>query len=56
MEIINLENTKIIVGGGVNFSGAILNAIKSCISTIMDVGRTVGSAIRRINSGKLCSF
>ena len=56
MEDISLESTKMIIGGGINFSGAILNAIKSCVSTIMDVGRAVGSAIRRINSGKLCSF
>ena len=56
MREIDLENMMIIVGGGVSFSGAILNAIKGCISTIMDVGRAVGSAIRRIGSGNLCNF
>ena len=56
MRQINLEKTKIIIGGGISFSGAVLNAVKGCITTVMEIGRAVGSAIRRIGSGNLCSL
>ena len=56
MRQVNLEKSKLIIGGGISFSGAVLNAIKGCITTIVDIGRTVGSAIRRIGNGNLCSL
>jgi len=40
--------------GGVNITGALLNYIVKGINTFMDLGRSVGGAIRRIRSGKLC--
>lgn len=45
-----------IIGGGINVSGAILNAFKGCANTIMDIGRSLGSAIRRLAFGSLCSL
>ena len=56
METLNIIETKKIIGGGWNPSGALLNALKSCISTIFEVGQTLGGAIRRISSGNLCKF
>ena len=45
-----------ISGGALNVSGAILNAFKGCANTILDIGRSLGSAIRRIAYGSLCSL
>jgi hypothetical protein len=57
--MINIDKEKELVeitGGGINVSGAILNAFKGCANTIMDIGRSLGSAIRRIAFGSLCSL
>lgn len=56
MQEINLNESKKLIGGGIGFSGAILNAIKGITSTIFSIGQTVGGAIRRIGSGNLCKF
>lgn len=45
-----------ITGGALNVSGAILNAFKGCANTIMEIGRSLGSAIRRLSFGSLCSL
>jgi len=45
-----------IIGGGINVSGAILNAFKGCANTIMDIGRSLGNAIRRVAYGSLCKI
>ena len=44
------------INGGSTISGVFLNAITSGIKTILDVGRSLGTAIRRIKEGKLCSI
>lgn len=51
-----IENTKMIIGGGINFTGAILSAIKGITSTIFGIGQAVGGAVRRIGSGNLCKL
>lgn len=56
MKEINLENTKIIIGGGISLTGAILTALKGLAGTIFEIGQAVGGAIRRIGSGNLCKF
>lgn len=56
MKEINIENTKIIIGGGLNLTGTLLNAFKGLASTIFEIGQAVGGAIRRIGSGNLCKF
>lgn len=53
---INKELTKKIIGGGISFTGALLSALKGFITPIFEVGQSLGGAIRRISSGKLCSF
>lgn len=53
---INEKKELLMIEGGINVSGAILNAFKGCANTIMDIGRSLGSAIRRLAFGSLCSF
>lgn len=55
METINILETKEIIGGG-SISGAVLSAIKGCISTVFEIGQTLGGALRRISTGNLCRF
>lgn len=55
LEIKN-EEMKNIIGGGINFTGAIISALKGFISPIFEIGQAVGGAIRRVSSGNLCNF
>ena len=42
--------------GGANWpTASFINAAARTIETVMDVGRSLGSAIRRAFSGKICS-
>ena len=43
-----------IQGGGLAVNATLINAFARAISTILDLGRTVGSAIRRISSKNYC--
>lgn len=56
IDIDNKEELLKIEGGGLNVTGAILNAFKGCANTIMDIGRSLGSAIRRLAFGSLCKL
>lgn len=40
--------------GGISITGSLLTSIYKGIQTIMDVGRSLGSAIRRAMSGSMC--
>lgn len=44
------------VVGGFAFTATFLNAIARGITTIYNLGRAVGSTIRRIRYGKICSL
>ena len=44
------------VQGGFSINGTIINAFARGIDAIMDVGRSLGTAIRRWQEGKLCSL
>ncbi len=46
-ELLNIE-------GGINLSGTLISAFTKIITTILDVGRSLGSALRRISSGMVC--
>ena len=50
------ENKLYDIEGGIDISGNLINAFVDGIKTIMDVGRSFGSAIRRIVSGNLCEL
>lgn len=55
MEELNKE-LLIKVEGGLNITGSLIGSFTKGINAILEVGRSLGSAIRRINSGKLCSL
>lgn len=42
------------VVGGISITGTLLNSICRGINSIMDVGRSLGTAIRRIGCRKMC--
>ena len=44
------------IDGGFSLTGAIIEAFTSGLETIVDIGRSLGSSIRRINEGKLCEL
>jgi len=44
-----------ISGGASWFSASFLNAISRAVSTLMDLGRSLGTSIRRSVNGKICS-
>ena len=48
-ELMNIE-------GGAGITATFLNAISRAISTLMEVGRNLGTALRRTISGNVCPF
>ncbi len=40
--------------GGDTISGTVINAFANIIELLLDAGRRVGSAIRRVSEGNLC--
>ena len=46
-ELMNIE-------GGAGLTASFLNAASRAVSTIMDLGRNLGSAIRRTINGNIC--
>ena len=43
------------VCGGAGVSASMLNAISRAVTTLVDLGRSLGTSIRRSFSGKICS-
>jgi len=44
------------IHGGINISGTFINSIVRGINSILELGRSVGTAIRRIGSNNICSL
>ena len=42
------------VVGGINITGTLISSLYKSITAIIDVGRSLGSAIRRAIGGKMC--
>lgn len=43
------------ISGGANIvSGTLLSAISKLINSMLDAGRSLGSAVRRMKSGSMC--
>lgn len=42
--------------GGATLTAAFLNAIARGLGTILELGRSVGTAVRRIGNGSICSL
>lgn len=52
MKQLNKQELLQISGGAI--SGSLINAFIRGISTILDLGRSLGTAIRRIQTGQFC--
>ena len=53
LNVINDVELKSVVGG-INVSGTLVKAFSSAINTVLEVGRSLGSAIRRVLGRNLC--
>ncbi|MBQ9071664.1 MAG: hypothetical protein IJY25_00705 [Bacilli bacterium] len=53
-----LSNKELLsIDGGANwFTAAFFNAASRALSTIVDIGRSLGSSIRRMINGSYCSI
>jgi len=54
MKELEMEEMMEIVGG-ISISAALFSALSKAATTILDAGRALGSALRRISSNELCS-
>ena len=54
MEKLEKERLLKVTGGGI--SATLLNALARGVNVFLEVGRSVGSAIRRFLSGKKCAI
>ena len=43
-----------IVGGKLSFSATLVNAFSRSINTVLDLGRTFGTSVRMLVSGRRC--
>lgn len=48
------KNQLLNIVGGISISGTLINSIVKGVNAIFDIGRSIGSAIRRIRSGNVC--
>ncbi len=46
----------LMIDGGLSISGTLLNSFNSLLKTILDIGRSVGTAIIRVTKGKMCQL
>lgn len=53
MKVLN-NNELVLVEGGATISGTLISSIAKGINTVLDMGRALGNAIRRIGSGNVC--
>ncbi len=44
------------INGGINISGNLISSFVRGINSILELGRSVGTAIRRIGSNNICSL
>ena len=51
-----MSNEELMQVQGGAFSASMLNAIVKAVNTIFELGRTVGSAIRRLKENKMCQI
>lgn len=54
MQELSNEQLVTIIGGSI--SGSLINAFARGIEAIMDLGRSLGNAIRRIKSNSICKL
>lgn len=44
------------IDGGISITGTLINSFVNGIKTLLDLGRSLGTAIRRLNEDKLCEI
>lgn len=49
---VSIEELKVVNGGGL--TSTMLNSVARLITTVLELGRTVGSSIRRIKTKSYC--
>jgi bacteriocin-like protein len=54
MKLLNDNELKNINGGSI--SGTLINSIVRAVNVIIDLGRALGTAIRRISEDKMCKI
>ena len=52
--MIELQKTELLNINGGNISGTMVNAFVKALDSLLDLGRSLGTAIRRIATGNLC--
>jgi len=50
----SLSNNELLNVSGGNISGTLISALTRGVNTLLDMGRSLGNAIRRIGSGNVC--
>ncbi len=48
------KNELLAIEGGVSITGTLISALTRAIETVLDYGRSLGTAIRRIGSNNIC--
>lgn len=56
MKELNNKELMKIEGGASWLTASFLNSAARAVETVLEIGRSLGSAIRRMVSGKYCSF
>lgn len=51
-----LNNNELLSVEGGSISGTLISSIARGINTVLDLGRSLGSAIRRIGNNNVCPF
>lgn len=54
MKTLNKDDLKEIYGGA--YSAAWITAIVRAVNGLLDLGRSLGSAVRRVQNGRICSL
>ena len=53
----NLSKSELLqIYGGANISGTLINSIVRGIEAVLNLGRSLGSSIRRIGNNSICSL
>ncbi len=50
------EEELVLIVGGTSISGTVLNAVIRAVNAALEVGRSLGTAIRRIRSRQMCAI
>lgn len=54
--MVKMNNNELqLIVGGVNWTGTLVSAVTKLVTSVVDIGRYIGSATRRLVTGKCCS-